>query len=148
MKTNSIHSDRNSNISKFSPAPGHGLLKCKMLLCLALPLTLAVGYASDLYQPAVADNFTPVAVVAPVSARVAANKIVGHEIFEMFMADKSLNYLSASVNNGVVTLRGTVPNEAERQKIDDQMRELAGVNQVKDELADLSSPLPAVAVGN
>jgi osmotically-inducible protein OsmY len=116
-------------------------LKCKTLLWLALALGCVSGYS----QSAI-DHQTSASTAD--SERRMANRVVGHEIFEMMVADKSLNYMSASVNDGVVTLRGTVPNEIERKRINDRMLELAGVNHVQDELADLSSPYPAIAVGN
>src|ERR1700689_3458931 len=83
--------------------------KCKMLLCLALPLTVAAGYASDSNRPLNTVSFidAPVPIVAPVSARQAADIAINKEVFDMFMADTSINYnMSATVHNGVVTIVG------------------------------------------
>jgi len=150
MSTDSINSDRTTNAARFTvaPGPGHRPPKIKTLLLLALPLTLAVGYASDLNRPAVADHFftdvpTPVAVTA--SESNAVNQVIGREIFKMFMADKNINYsLGASVNNaGLVTLNGTSSDGAERQRVVDRMWDLDGVNQVKNEQGVDVAPTPA-----
>ena len=124
--------------------------KCKMLLCLALPLTLAVGYASDASLPPATSSFiaVPNAIVQPVSARRTANIVVGNEIFNMFMTETNVNNgLTASVNNGVVTLSDPLSDKSERQTTVNQISELAGVNQVKDKHgADLVSTTTEKAV--
>jgi osmotically-inducible protein OsmY len=115
-------------------------IKIKILLCLALPLTLAAGCASNPANSYFTD--TPVPAVASASRQQAANRIIADEVYKSYLADRSFAYtMVVSVNEGVVTLHGPVayygeqtPNKIERQTIDDRMRNLAGVNQVKDEL--------------
>ena len=145
MSTNSTNSDGTTI------APGHRLLKCKTLLWLALPLTLAVGCASDPNRPAVADSFfpdapTPVALTS--SESHAVNRVVGREIFNMFMADTNINYsLVASVNNaGVVSLSGASFGGVEKQRVVDRMWELDGVNQVNNGQGIDLAPTPATKV--
>jgi len=83
-------------------------------------------------------------MVTPVSARHGANVILGRELYELFMTDMRINSsVWTSVDDGVVTLGGTLPNGVERQRITDRIRELAGVNQVKDGPTDVT---PAVAL--
>ena len=133
-----------------APLPGHRLPKCKMLLWLALPFTLGVGCAFGPGSSAVADEFFtdfPAPVVAAVSARQAANVVVGNEIFYMFLADTSTDCsLTAMVDKGVVTLGGVSFVGVERQSIIDQTWELAGVNQVQNELGVDLVPTPAKVV--
>jgi len=126
--------------------------KCMMLLCLALPLTLSAGYASDANKPAATGNFNavPAPIVAPVSARMAADKVVNNEIFNVFLTEKTLNNgTSASVVNGVVTLNDPMSDKSERQALANQISGLAGVEQVNDqsgvELASVTTS-KAVAV--
>lgn len=150
MSTNFISSDRTSDVARFAvaPGPGHRLLKCKTMLWLALPITLAAGCASGPSRP-VASTEAQAPAVTLLSERQAANVVVGREIFDMMMADRNINYsLSASlnngvVNNGVVTLGGTSSSKVERQRIVDRMWELAGVTQVKDELGRDLAPTTA-----
>lgn len=79
----------------------------------------------------------------PTAARLAANKAVGQEIYDMFMADTTFNKeVTASVDEGVVTLRGPAPIGSERQRMSDRIMELPGVKQVKDELGE-ATPTPA-----
>ena len=131
-----------------APGRGHRLLKCQTLLWLALPLALAAGCASNPNRAAVADKYfsdapTPVAMTA--SESHAVNRVVGKEIFDMFMADAGINYnLGATVNNaGLVTLNGTSSNGVERQRVVDRMWELDGVNQVKNAQGVDVAPTPA-----
>ena len=142
MSTNSL---RNAGTTA-APGPGHWLTKCKMLLWLALPLTLAAGCASNPNRAAVADNFFtdyPVPTATPVSQSEAANRVIAREMFFMFIADTSTNMsMSASVNGGVVTLGGDSFDGVERQSIVDQTWGLAGVIQVKDDLGVDLPPTP------
>jgi hypothetical protein len=64
MSTNSVSSDRTSNVARFTVAAsaGHRLPICKTLLWLALPLTLAVGCASCPDRTTVAGDFPPPAI--------------------------------------------------------------------------------------
>ncbi len=150
MSKNSTNSDRTTNAAGFTVAPGsgHRLLKCKTLLWLALPLTLAAGCASNPNRAAVADNFftdAPTPVAMTFSESHAVNRVVGREIFNMFLADTNINYnLGATVNNaGLVTLNGGSSDGVERQRVVDRMWELDGVNQVKNEKGVDLAPTPA-----
>jgi hypothetical protein len=88
-------------------------------------------------QSARADSFypeTPATIATPVSGQQAANMVVGREIFDMFMAEKNINYSArVSVNAGVVTLDRDTFDGAQRQGIVDQMWKLDGVNQVEND---------------
>jgi len=142
MSKTPSNSDRTPDVVRYTVAPGsgHRLLEWKPLLWLALPLTLAVGCASGPGRSASAyhPTPTPVPMAAPVSERQAANVIISREIYAMWMADTQINYgtLWASVDDGVVTLRGTLPSGVERQRLNDRISELAGVTQVKNEVGD------------
>jgi hypothetical protein len=108
-------------------------IKNKMLLCLALPLTLVAGCASNPRGASAISyiNGGPAPMVAPVSEQRTANEIIGNEVFNNFMADTNIDYnLSASVNEGMVTLVSTSTNRLERQRIVNQVGALVGVNQV------------------
>ena len=149
MSTNSINSNGTTNAARSTVAPGsgHWLPKCRTLLWLALPLTLAVGCASNPNRSAVPGNsFTdnPAPAAPAVSQQEPANVAVGREIFRMFLADTSANCsLSASANQGVVTLGGASFTGVERQSIVDQTWALAGVTQVRDEKGVDLTPTPA-----
>lgn len=120
--------------------------KCKMLLCLALPLTLAAAYASDTNLPPATASFiaAPASIVQPVSARRTANLVVGKEMFALFMAETNNTYnLSSSVNNGVVTLVCTSSDGMERQRIVNEVWQLHGVDQVTDESGVSTPQAPA-----
>ena len=137
MSTNPINIERTSAALGLAVAPrtGHRLQKCQRLLWLALPLTLAAGCASGPNRSTATSDFTDTLtlVAAPISRSGAANVIVGHEIYEMFLADTRIDYgLGAGVDKGVVTLRGTSFNGTERQRIVDGIWELNGVDEVKD----------------
>jgi hypothetical protein len=162
MQTNSITSDKNSNAARFTVAPSPGL-KCRTLLWLALPLALTAGYAADPNWSDIANGVThtPAPTTAPVSERQAADQVVNHEIFEMYLTDKSHRFSRViTVNDGVVTLYSPMDNNAERQPnsveqqiIGDKIRELPGVNQVifrqQSERGDVAStPAPAQPTGN
>jgi hypothetical protein len=124
--------------------------KCRILLCLALPLTLATGYASDSNRPPDTASLSdvPAPIVATVTARRAADIAINNEIFNLFMADTSINYnLSVSVNKGVVTVGDSLADGRERQKVVNEIWNLPGVNQVKDERGvDLASTAIGKAV--
>jgi len=120
--------------------------KCKMLLCLALPLSLTAGYASDASPPAAAATFidAPAPIVQPVSASQAADSALNYEIFRMVLADSDINYnLAASVNEGVVTLGVTSSDGIERQRVVNEIWELRGVNQVTDASGVITPQAPA-----
>ncbi len=76
-------------------------------------------------------------MIATESDRQAANIVISREIYELWMADARINSsVWTSVDDGVVTLGGTLPYGVERQRIGDRIRELPGVNQVKDEVGE------------
>ena len=109
----------------------------------ALPLTLATGYASDSNRPAGTPSFidVPTPIVASVSERQAADRVINDEIFRMILADTNNDYnLAASVNSGVVTLDITSTNQLESQHMVNEMWQLRGVNQVKNERGDDMAP--------
>lgn len=134
MKNNSklIHKNERKIMSTNS--------KCKILLCLALPLTLATGYASDSNNTCFSDVPTPIA--APVSKRQAADNVINNEIFRMALADTNTYNLSASVNDGVVTMDVTSTDRLELQRMVNETWQLRGVEQVRDERGvDMESTL-------
>src|ERR1700689_867382 len=114
--------------------------KCRILLCLVLPLTFAAGCASN---PANSYfNHAPAPIMASASRQQAANQVIGIEIYEAYLTDTNFAYtMVASINKGVVTLQGPIsyggeqkPDRMERQGIDNRIWNMDGVNQVKDEL--------------
>src|SRR5476651_2307038 len=98
MKTNTINSGKNSNVasSTIASASRQALTKYKMLLCLA---ALAVSCASGYSQTVV--NYGRAAAEEPTSEQVrqSENNLIGNEIYNMLMADKSFNLnIKATVN--------------------------------------------------
>jgi osmotically-inducible protein OsmY len=62
------------------------------------------------------------------------------------MADLDFNYsMRISEKNGVVTVNGTAGARGERDKVNEQLRELTGVNRVQDDL-DQKAPVVAATV--
>ncbi|HEY5232780.1 MAG TPA: hypothetical protein VIK35_04520 [Verrucomicrobiae bacterium] len=111
--------------------------KCKILLCLALPLTVAAGHASDSSRSLDTTTFidSPAPLVATVSAQQSADSAINREIFHMVLADRDLSYdLHATVKDGLVTLDVASSDVTERQRVVNEIWELHGVNQVKNEL--------------
>ena len=141
--TNSVRNTRTT----VAPGPGHCLQKRKKLLWIALPFTLAVGAVFGPRSSAVADEFFtdfPAPVEAPISQRQAANEVVAHEIYNMFMANRSSDCSLTAVNDqGVVTLGGKSFVWFERQNVINQTWKLAGVNQVQDQQGVGLKPTPA-----
>lgn len=126
-----------------APPPVAGRRQYTMLLCLALPLTFAVGCATNPNKSA--GNYQaatmPALANAPLPAPRTANQVVGDQIYEMLLADhKSIYTLGTSVNAGVVTFRGPLTGGAGEQRMVDRISLMTGVNQVKDERGDLSTP--------
>jgi hypothetical protein len=150
MSPNTIKSERTSNVASFAivPRPEQRRLKWKALVWLALPLTLAAGCASDPSRPAVVNYSpdTPAPSVGPASERQAADRVIGKEIYDMCMADKKIHSsMWASVDQGVVTLHGRLPNGAERQRIIDRITGLPGVNQVNYITGDVAPTAAQIA---
>jgi len=111
--------------------------KCKILLCLALPLTVAAGHASDSSRSLDTTTFidSPAPLVATASAQQSADSAINREIFRMVLADRDINYnLSSTVKDGLVTLDVTSADGTERQRVINEIWELHGVDQVKNEL--------------
>jgi osmotically-inducible protein OsmY len=108
-----------------------------MLLCLALPLTVAAGLASDSNRSLDTTTYidSPATIVAPVTKSLSADSVINREIFRMVLADRDINYnLSATVKDGLVTLDVTSADGTERQRVINEIWELRGVDQVKNEL--------------
>jgi osmotically-inducible protein OsmY len=77
--------------------------------------------------------------VAPPPAGVSANDIaIGQSINRLLKDDSGLAGVSgnveATIDNGVVTLRGRVPSEHDRTEIADRIARLPGVAKVHDQL--------------
>lgn len=155
--TNEFNIENESNITPTNsvsnagatavPGPGHWLQKRKKLLWIALPFTLAVGCAFGPGSSSVAGEFFtdfPAPVTAPISQRQAANEVLGHEIYDMFMANRSSDCSLTAVNDqGVVTLGGKSFVWFERQSVINKTWKLAGVNQVQDQQGVGLTPTPA-----
>ncbi len=90
----------------------------------------------------------PTPIVAPVSERQTADRAINNEIFWMVLADTNTDYnLSASANNGVVTLDATSADGLELQRVVNEMWQLRGVEQVNNEHGvALTATLPAVTM--
>jgi osmotically-inducible protein OsmY len=116
-----------------------------LLLCLALPLSLTTGYASDSNRLADTTSFidVPAPTVRPVSERQAADRVINYEIFRMALADTNTDYnMTASANNGAVTVDITSTNRFELQRMVNGLWQLRGVEQVKNERGvDVASTL-------
>ena len=79
--------------------------------------------------------------------RKTENVIVGREMFKLFMTTTNKCYLSAISSNGVVILGGDAFGGNERQRLADQVWQLPGVNQVRDEMGvDLEKTAPAKVI--
>ena len=110
--------------------------KCKMLLCLVLPLTVAAGHASDSNRSLDTTTFidVPAPLVATASAQQSADSAINREIFRMVLADRDINYdLHATVKDGLVTMDVASSDVTERQRVVNAIWELRGVDQVKNE---------------
>jgi osmotically-inducible protein OsmY len=123
----------------------NSISQCIALLCLALPLTLTTGYASDSNRLTHTTSFidVPTPMVTPVSERQAADRVINNEIFRMVLADTNTDYnMIASANNGAVTVNVTSTNRFELQRMVNGMWQLRGVEQVKNERGvDVASTL-------
>jgi len=111
--------------------------KCKILLCLALPLTVAASHASDSSRSLDTTTFidSPAPLVATVSAQQSADSAINSEIFRMVLADRDINYdLHATVKDGLVTMDVASSDVTERQRVVNAIWELHGVDQVKNQL--------------
>ena len=110
--------------------------KLKILLCLALPLTAGAAFCSETNQTSNAAYYTdvPAQTVTDVTDIRATDIAINDKIFHMIMMDTRIgDSPSASVNKGVVTLYGTSSDEIEQQKFVNQVWQLAGVLEVRNE---------------
>ena len=133
----------------------------KNLVWLTVPMLLAVGcaenhrdssvsYSPALSQPSTATSDRPEARVYPAPTDTAVPQgassqdwALAQEVRSLLMSDRKLGEgapVAAVVNNGVVTLRGEVRNEKERQRLHDAIGRLPGVQRVEDQL-DFKNPL-------
>ena len=153
MSANFVSNENTTSTSLTACVPAnsglwHKLLSGKALVWIALPLTCLVGCASGPKAPG--DYSQLQAPVAPpvLTQRQAADVVIAHEIYWMFLADKGINYpLSASVQDGAVSLGGTSYSAVERQRVVDGMWALAGVTEVKNEKGvDVTPTIPAKVV--
>ena len=133
------------------------IARCKNLLWLIVPLILASGCASNERSSSVAvippqATPPPTSVLpdnrvyagdsvntgqySPPSGAPSADWSLAEQIRGVLTADPKLARapVAAVVNNGVVTLRGYVHNEKQREKIKAAVAGLPGVNRINDEL--------------
>jgi len=126
--------------------------KYKIFLCLALPIALTIAYVSHSYLLTNTTSFivAPAPIGAPVSRYQEADMAINNEILRMALADTNTDYhMSASAHNGVVTLDFTSTNRLELQHVVNELWQLRGVEQVKNEHGvDLASTLPAVTMAH
>jgi hypothetical protein len=130
----------------------------KYLLWTALPLALAAGCAHNERSSSVAVNpfqnsslpptsdtaqqqvysgdMAPTGQYAPPAGASAADWTLAEKIRGMLSADPKLTRapVAAVVNNGVVTLRGYVHNERQRERVKAAVASVPGVTQVNDQL--------------
>ena len=107
----------------------------------------SVSYSPALSEPVTATSDRPetraypaptagsTATVAPQGASPQDWQLA-EEIRSLLMSDPTLGkeQMAAVVNNGVVTLRGHVRNEKERERLREQIGRLPGVQRVDDQL--------------
>lgn len=127
-------------------------------------MLLAVGCAeshrdsSVSYSPALSESYAPtsdraVARVYPETPSTTdattpppgANSqdwTLAQEVRSLLMSDSTLGNapMAAVVNNGVVTLRGKVRNEKDRERLREEIARLPGVQRVDDQM-DFKNPL-------
>lgn len=107
------------------------------------PLTLAAIVSTILFTS------SPVQAGPKDDSIKAADQAISMKIFWMSLNDPKFEFpMVATVNNGVVTLKGPVayvgeqkPDRIQRHKIDDQIRLLAGVTSINDELNINTQPV-------
>lgn len=121
--------------------------------CAESPRSSSVSYSPALTEPAAPTSDraetrvyseAPAAVgqYAPPPGASSADWTLAEEIRSMLTAEPKLADapMAAVVNNGVVTLRGGVHNDKERQRIREKISHLPGVSRVDDEM-ELKNPL-------
>jgi len=136
----------------------------KSLVWLAVPVFLAVGCAENQrdqsvsYSPALTESYSPtsdrdtsrvysaapsnVEVTTPPTGANSQDWTLAEEIRGLLTSNRKLGDapMAAVVHNGVVTLRGSVRNERERQQLRDQIARLPGVQRVDDQM-EFHNPL-------
>jgi hypothetical protein len=129
----------------------------KYIVCFAFPLALAAGCAHDhssiansgtdyttTFAPTSdtsaqrvypADN-SPIGQYAPPPGAPADDWTLAEQVRALLTSDKKLarEPMAATVNKGVVTLNGYVPNERSRERIEQAIAALPGVTHVDDQL--------------
>jgi osmotically-inducible protein OsmY len=140
----------------------------KYLAWLAAPIVLAVGCAENRrdpsvsYSPALSESVAPTSdraterVYPETSANTSANIEatapppgagpedwkLAEEIRSLLTANPKLGNapMAATVNHGVVTLRGSVRNKKDREQLREEIARLPGVQRVDDQM-DFKNPL-------
>ena len=136
----------------------------KGLIWCTVPMLLAVGCAehhrdsSVSYSPALSESMTPTSdrsdvraypdvstatePTAPPPGATSQDWALAEEIRSLLMANRKLGNapMAAVVKNGVVTLRGDVRNDKDRQRLRDEIARLPGVQRVDDQM-DFKNPL-------
>lgn len=131
-------------------------LKC--VAWLSLPLLLAVGCSENRrdpsvsYSPALTEGYAPTSdrgvtrvypgepsnidVTAPPAGASGQDWTLAEEIRSLLTADRKLGDapMGAVVKNGVVTLRGSVRNDRQREQLREEIARLPGVQRVDDQL--------------
>jgi uncharacterized lipoprotein YajG len=128
----------------------------KSLIWLSVPVLLAVGCAetrrdpSVSYSPALSQSYTPtgsampraypddssnVTLTAPPPGAGSQDWALAQQIQSVLMADHRLDsQVAAVVKGGVVTLRGGVKSNRERERLREEISRVPGVVRVDDQL--------------
>jgi hypothetical protein len=128
----------------------------KSILWLSVPVLLAVGCSetrhdsSVSYSPALSDSYTPtgpaasrvyaeepsnVSVTAPPAGAGSQDWALAQQIQSTLMADPKIDsQVAAVVKNGVVTLRGGIKSNREREHLREEIARIPGVVRVDDQL--------------
>src|SRR5581483_168899 len=130
----------------------------KSLVWLSVPVLVAVGCASNQpdrsvsYSPALSESYSPtsdrdaarvystvpsnIEVTTPPTGANSQDWTLAEEIRGLLTSDRKLGDapMAAVVKNGVVTLRGSVRNDRQRQELRDEIARLPGVQRVDDQL--------------
>jgi osmotically-inducible protein OsmY len=131
---------------------------------LAVPTLLVVGCAesqrapSVSYSPALSEQATPTSdrsqtrvysepsagadATAPPPGAASQDWVLAQEIRSLLMSDPKLGNapMTAVAKDGVVTLRGSVRNQKDRDRLRDEISKLPGVQRVDDQL-EFKNPL-------
>jgi osmotically-inducible protein OsmY len=137
---------------------------CKHLFWLSMPILLVVGCAENQrpssvsYSPALSESVAPTSdrsvarvypetptgaeTSTPPAGAASQDWALAEEIRSLLMSDPKLGNapMAAVVNNGVVTLRGSVRNAKDREKLREEIARLPGVQRVDDQM-EFKNPL-------